>query len=54
VTEELRRLRAQLSSLQSLLTLSKLMSDSGGHHGSSSWPVPPFPRWRAAGSSASS
>jgi signal transduction histidine kinase len=29
VTEELRRLRAQLSSLQSLLTLSKLMSDSG-------------------------
>ena len=29
MTEELRRLRAQLSSLQSLLTLSKLMSDSG-------------------------
>jgi signal transduction histidine kinase len=29
VTEELGRLRAQLSSLQSLLTLSKLMSDSG-------------------------
>jgi signal transduction histidine kinase len=29
VTEELKRLRAQLSSLQSLLTLSKLMSDSG-------------------------
>jgi hypothetical protein len=29
VTDELRRLRAQLSSLQSLLTLSKLMGDSG-------------------------
>jgi signal transduction histidine kinase len=29
VSEELRRLRAQLSSLQSLLTLSKLMGDSG-------------------------
>ena len=29
MTEELGRLRAQLSSLQSLLTLSKLMSDSG-------------------------
>jgi hypothetical protein len=29
VTDELRRLRAQLSSLQSLLTLSRLMGDSG-------------------------
>jgi len=29
VTDDLRRLRAQLSSLQSLLTLSKLMADSG-------------------------
>jgi len=29
VTDELRRLRAQLSNLQSLLTLSKLMGDSG-------------------------
>ena len=29
MTDELRRLRAQLSSLQSLLTLSKLMGDSG-------------------------